>query len=240
MHCDSSSMRADDLFTLRLLMILNLASASEASCSYHPSGFIFLAAVMQGEGQSGKRTGGGCHFALSLLPHRKTGYVKGRSRMTLLFLTLADSAPGCGLLPVGATNSLAALKLYFYRNYTYRFLFQFSIYSFCLVQFHAVFVLFFRVLWLFFFHFIVFFKRLFVWFFFVSQQHFQSNRGFFAQNWEMLQLLWFILKCFPVSGLNLLQYSLKRVSTDPSDWWLYLAELDWVDVQTVFRSCPHW
>lgn len=61
--------------------------------------------------------------------------------MTLPFLALADCSPcGCGVLPVGATNLLAALKLYFYHNYTYRFLFQFSIYSFCLVQFHAGFV----------------------------------------------------------------------------------------------------
>lgn len=72
-------------------------------------------------------------------PHWKMGDVRDQSRMTLLFLTLTDSAPGCGLLPVGATNSLAALKLYFYHSYTYRFLFQFSIYSFCLVQFLAVF-----------------------------------------------------------------------------------------------------
>lgn len=50
--------------------------------------------------------------------------------------------------------------------------------------------------------------------FFVSQQHFQSNRGFFAQHWEMLQLLWFNLKCFPVF-LDLTYYSTRKRECRP-------------------------
>lgn len=36
-------------------------------------------------------------------------------------------------------HTIAALKLYFYHNYTYRFLFQFSIFPFCLVHFQVFF-----------------------------------------------------------------------------------------------------
>lgn len=121
-------------------------------------------------------------------------------------LALADSASGCEVLPIRATNLLAALKLYFYHNYTYRFLFQFSIYSFCLVQFHAGFV-FFPGIMIVFFSVSYYLNVCYVFFSFVSQQHFLSNRDFLAQNWEMLQLLWFILKCFPIFSLKLLQYS---------------------------------
>lgn len=68
MHFDSSAIRVDDLFTLRWLMLLNLVSTLEASCFHLPSGSMFFAAIIQGEGQHGKRMDGGCHLVLSLAP----------------------------------------------------------------------------------------------------------------------------------------------------------------------------
>lgn len=47
-------------------------------------------------------------------------------------------------------------------------------------------------------------------FFFVSQQHFLLNHGFFAQNWEMLQLLWFPRNAFPFLALTYYYSTLKR------------------------------
>lgn len=120
------------------LMILNLASASEASCFHFLRGGRYY---VQGEGRQSAWQMWGVGLSFCTVPR------EGQFRMTLLFLTLdcrlCRHPDDVRALPVlGATNSLAALKLYFYHNYTYRFLFQFSIYSFCLVQFHAVYFLF--------------------------------------------------------------------------------------------------
>lgn len=59
---------------------------------------------------------------------------------SVFFCSIPRGNLGVGEIPHSTTtNSFAALKQYFYTIIItyYRFLFQFSIYSFCLVQFHA-------------------------------------------------------------------------------------------------------
>lgn len=76
----------------------------------------------------------GCHYALSHpLNAKRARLAQNDPSSAFCFCPDVRFA-----LPVHDKLALAALKLYFYHNYTYRFLFQFSIYSFCLVQFHAL------------------------------------------------------------------------------------------------------